>query len=343
MNAPLWSEAHLLPIIWAGLIAFAVMAYVLLDGFDLGVGILFAAEPDREERSVMVNAIAPMWDGNETWLVLGGGGLFAVFPLAYAIIMPAMYPTIIAMLLALIFRGVAFEFRFRAQTRGGQYWWDVAFFGGSTLAAFAQGLTLGGLLQGVKVSGRAYAGGWWDWLDGFTVVCGLAVVAGYALLGATWLVWRTEGEMQRRMRHIAEGLGFVVLAAIALVSLWTPFLNPVFYHRWFDYPGILLTAPVPVLLALLAWGFWAGLLRRHHATPFLCVIGWFVLCFAGLGISIWPLLVPPSLTIWDAASPPSSQMFLLVGAAVLLPIILTYTGYSYWVFRGKVGASTSYH
>jgi cytochrome d ubiquinol oxidase subunit II len=291
----------------------------------------------------MVNAIAPMWDGNETWLVLGGGGLFAVFPLAYAVIMPAMYPTITAMLLALIFRGVAFEFRFRAETRGGRGAWDFAFFAGSTLAAFAQGLTLGGLLQGIKVAGRAYAGGWWDWLDSFTILCGVAVVCGYALLGATWLVWRTEGEMQRRNRHIAEFLGFVVLAFIGAVSLWTPFLNPVFYHRWFDWPGIALTAPVPVLLALLAWGFWLGLRRAHHATAFLCVVGWFVLCMAGLGISIWPMLVPPSITIWQAASPPSSQMFLLVGAAVLVPIILAYTGYSYWVFRGKVGQGTSYH
>jgi cytochrome d ubiquinol oxidase subunit II len=337
------TEAYLLPVIWAGLIAFAVLAYVVLDGFDLGVGILFGAEPDYEERSLMVNAIAPMWDGNETWLVLGGGGLFAVFPLAYAIIMPALYPTIIGMLLALIFRGVAFEFRFRAETVRGRWWWDNAFFAGSTLAAFAQGLTLGGLLQGIKVAGRVYAGGWWDWLNGFTVLCGVAVVTGYALLGACWLIWRTEGEMQRRARLYAEALSVIVLVFIGVVSLWTPFLNPVFWHRWFEYPGVLLTAPVPVLLLLLAWGFWIGILRHHHATPFFCVVGWFVLCFVGLGVSIWPMLVPPSISIWQAASPPSSQLFLLVGASVLIPMILAYTGYSYWVFRGKVGAGTSYH
>jgi cytochrome d ubiquinol oxidase subunit II len=337
------TEAYLLPVIWAGLIAFAVLAYVVLDGFDLGVGILFGVERDYEERSLMVNAIAPMWDGNETWLVLGGGGLFAVFPLAYAIIMPAMYATIIGMLLALIFRGVAFEFRFRAETVRGRWWWDNAFFLGSTLAAFAQGLTLGGLLQGIKVSGRSYAGGWWDWLDGFTLLCGVAVVVGYALLGACWLVWRTEGELQRRARWYAEALGVLLLIFIGVVSLWTPYLNPVFWRRWFDYPGILLTAPVPLLLLLLAWGFWYGILKRHHATPFLCVVGWFVLCFVGLGVSIWPMLVPPSISIWQAASPPSSQLFLLVGAVVLIPIILAYTGYSYWVFRGKVGTGTSYH
>ena len=337
------SLAHILPIIWAGLIGFAVLAYVVLDGFDLGVGILFAAERDYEERTVMVNAIAPMWDGNETWLILGGGGLFAVFPLAYAVIMTAMYPTIIAMLLALMFRGVAFEFRFRADSLRGRFWWDIAFFAGSTIAAFAQGLTLGGLLQGVHVHGRAYAGGSWDWLDAFTILCGFAVTAGYALLGATWLIWRTEGEMQRRMRRYAEGLGAVVLVFIGLVSLWTPFLNPIFYTRWFTWPGVALTAPIPVILAGLAVLFYVGLVRRHHATPFFSVIGWFVLCFAGLGISIWPNLVPPSITVWDAAAPPSSQLFLLVGASVLLPIILAYTGYSYWVFRGKVGTGTTYH
>jgi cytochrome d ubiquinol oxidase subunit II len=337
------TEADVLPVIWAGLIAFAVLAYVVLDGFDLGVGILFAAERDFEERSVMVNAIAPMWDGNETWLVLGGGGLFAVFPMAYAIIMSAMYPTITGMLLALIFRGVAFEFRFRAVTRHGKYWWDTAFWLGSTLAALCQGLTLGGLLQGVRVHGRAYGGGWWDWLDLFTVLCGVAVVVGYGLLGACWLIWRTEGEMQNRARRYAEVLGFITLALIGVVSLWSPFLNPVFYHRWFDWPGLLMTAPVPVLMALLTIGFYWGIAKRHHATPFLCAVGWFVLCFAGLGISIWPTLVPPSVTVWAAASPPASQLFLLVGASVLIPIILVYTGFSYWVFRGKVGTGTSYH
>jgi cytochrome d ubiquinol oxidase subunit II len=332
-----------LPVIWAGLIAIAILAYVVLDGFDLGVGILFAVEHEDIDRDVMVNSVAPVWDGNETWLVLGGGGLFAVFPLAYATIMPAFYPTIIGMLLALVFRGVGFEFRFRARTRRGRYWWDMAFALGSAVAAFCQGLTLGGLLQGVHVEHRQYAGGWLDWLTPFTVLCGIAVVVGFALLGACWLIWRTEGELQTRCRRHAAVLAVATLALIVVVSLWTPLLEPAFMNRWFGWPGILLTSPVPILVALLAWGFWKGLQLKHDLTPFLCAQGWFVLCYAGLGISMWPLMVPPSISIWDAAAPPKSQEFLLFGAVFLIPIILCYTGYAYWLFRGKVKAGAHYH
>ncbi len=329
--------------IWAGLIAFAVLAYVLLDGFDLGVGILFVAERGAQDRDTMVNTIAPMWDGNETWLVLGGGGLLAVFPLAYAIIMPALYPVILGMLFGLIFRGVAFELRFRAQTELGRRLWDLSFFGGSTLAALCQGLALGGLLQGIHVVDGQYAGGWLDWLTPFTVLCGVAVVLGYAWLGACWLVWRTDGTLQSRARRQAMALGWAMLGLIVAVSLWTPFLNPTFVHRWFDWPGIALTSPVPVLVGLVALGFRAGIRREHHLTPFLCALAIFILCFAGLGISFYPLIVPPDITIWQAAAPRASQLFVLVGAVVLIPVILAYSAFSYWVFRGKVQPGASYH
>lgn len=332
-----------LPMIWASLIAIAVLAYVLLDGFDLGVGVLFFVEHRDEDRDVMVNSIAPVWDGNETWLILGGGGLFAVFPLAYAVIMSALYPTIIGMLLCLVFRGVAFEFRFRATRRAGRRLWDLAFMLGSTGAALCQGLTLGGLLQGVKVANRAYAGGWFDWLTGFTILCGVAVVVGYALLGATWLIWRTEGPLQDRARRHAKSLGAATLGLIGVVSLWTPMLDPVFMQRWFGWPGIALTSPVPILLVVLAWQFWKGISNRDDVRPFLAALGWFVLCFVGLGISVFPEIVPPSISIRDAAAPAASQAFLLVGAAVLIPLILLYTFYSYWVFRGKVTAGAGYH
>ena len=336
-------SAETIATIWAGLIAFAVLAYVVLDGFDLGVGILFAAERGSSDRDTMVNTIAPMWDGNETWLVLGGAGLFAVFPLAYAIIMPAFYPTILGMLFGLILRGVAFELRFRVETPVSRKLWDFAFFGGSTLAALCQGLTLGGLLQGVRVVDRQYAGGWFDWLTPFTVLCGVAVVVGYAWLGACWLVWRTDDSLQRRARAQAATLGLATLGLIVAVSLWTPFLNTIFMHRWFDWPGILLTSPVPILIALLAIVFRIGIAREHQLTPFLCALAVFAICFAGLGISLYPLMVPPDITIWQAAAPRASQLFVLVGASVLIPLILVYSGFSYWLFRGKVQADAHYH
>lgn len=328
--------------VWAVLLAGAVLLYVLLDGFDLGVGILFLAEHRATDRDIMVNSIAPVWDGNETWLVMGGGGLFAVFPLAYAVILPALYPALIGMLLALILRGVAFEFRFRA-VAWGRPWWDGAFCGGSLVAALCQGLTLGGLLQGIHVVNDAYAGGWWDWLTPFTVLCGVAVVIGYALLGACWLVWRAEGALQASARRHAGALALATLALIALVSLWTPFLNPRFAERWFHWPGLGLTSPVPLLVG--GVGLWLrhGLRRGHHVTPLICAELWFVLCYAGLGISFWPLIVPPDITIWQAAAPPESQVFLLVGAGVMFPVILAYTLYAYWIFRGKIGAGTTYH
>ncbi len=335
--------AHWLPIVWAGLIAFAVLAYVLLDGFDLGVGILFAVSRDEADRDTMVNTVAPIWDGNETWLVLGGGGLLGVFPLAYAVILPAFYPLIIAMLLSLVFRGVAFEFRFRAAEARTRRWWDTIFLFASALAGFCQGMALGALLQGIKVQDRGYAGGWLDWLNGFTVLCGVALVIGYALQGSAWLIWRTEGNLQRRARRWASALGVALLVLMVVVSVWTPLIDPAMAGHWFSYPGIALTGPVPFLVALLAWRFWLGLRREEHLAPFLCVQGWFVLSYIGLGISLWPLIVPPSITIWDAASPPESQLFLLVGTLILLPIILGYTGYAYWVFRGKVRAGEHYH
>jgi cytochrome d ubiquinol oxidase subunit II len=330
-----------LPFLWAGIIAFAVLAYVVLDGFDLGVGILFPYVQGERERDEMMNSVAPVWDGNETWLVLGGGGMFAVFPLAYAVIMPALYAPIIAMLLGLIFRGVAFEFRWR--TRRGQFLWDWAFAGGSTVAAFAQGVALGALVQGIPVQGRAYAGGWWDWLTPFSLLTGLALVVGYALLGATWLVYKAEGHVQQEARRFAVVTGVATLVAIAGVSLWTPFLNPAFMTRWFVLPQILYTAPVPLLVALAAFVLFRGLVQDRELAPFLAALALFVLSYVGLGISFYPYIVPTSITIWEAAAPDKSLGFLLVGAGALVPLILVYTAYSYWVFRGKVNASGGYH
>ena len=330
-----------LALIWAGLIAFAVLAYVLLDGFDLGIGILFPFLKDREERHLAMNTIAPVWDGNETWLVLGGGGLFAVFPLAYAIVMPALYPLIIAMLLGLIFRGVAFEFVHR--TKRMQAFWEFGFWGGSLIAAIAQGMALGALVQGIAVEGRAYAGGNWDWLTPFSALTALALVVGYAMLGATWLIFKTEGATMARLRRLAIPLGIALITLIGVVSLTTPFLRPEYLARWFGWPSGAWSAVVPVLLALAIWQLWAGLRQQDHLRPFLATVALFVLSYVGLGVSFYPNLIPPSLSIASAAAPESSLRFLLVGSVILIPMILAYTAYSYWVFRGKVRPGDGYH
>lgn len=330
-----------LPLIWAGLIAFAVLAYIVLDGFDLGIGILFPWGRTEEHRDQMMNTVAPVWDGNETWLVLGGGGLFAVFPLAYAVIMPALYAPIIIMLLALVFRGVAFEFRWKSHAR--KYLWDWAFAGGSTVATFAQGVALGALVQGIPVANRAYAGGWWDWLTPFSLLTGFALVVGYGLLGATWLILKTDGDVQRLARKAAFGLALALLGLIGLVSLLTPFLNAHFMQKWFAWPAMAFVAPVPLLVLVCAYALFKGLADRSNLMPFLAAQGLFALSYIGLLISFFPYIVPSSLTLWQAAAPDNSLRFLLVGAVVLIPIILAYTAYAYWVFRGKVQAKHHYH
>lgn len=328
-------------LIWAGLIAFAVLAYVVLDGFDLGVGILFPLAKSEQERDLMMNSVAPVWDGNETWLVLGGGGLFAVFPLAYSIIMPALYAPILIMLLALVFRGVAFEFRWKSQNR--KYIWDWAFAGGSLVATFAQGVALGALVQGIPVSGRAYSGGWWDWLSAFSLLTGVALVVGYALLGSTWLMLKGTGRVEEMAKRIASRLGIVMLAMIALVSTLTPFLHEHFMQKWFAWPAMLFTAPVPILVVVCAYALYRGIKHDRPLMSFLAVEGLFVLSYIGLVISFFPYMVPSSVTIWQAAAPDNSLKFLLVGAVFLIPIILAYTAYAYWVFRGKVGPTHDYH
>jgi cytochrome d ubiquinol oxidase subunit II len=330
-----------LPFIWAGLIAFAVLAYVLFDGFDLGIGILFPFLGDEHERDVAMNSVAPVWDGNETWLILGGGGLMAAFPLAYAVVMPALYVPITLMLLGLVFRGVAFEFRWR--TVRGKFLWDWSFAGGSGVAALSQGIALGALVQGIPVADRAYAGGWWDWLTWFSLLTGVALVVGYALLGATWLVLKTTGELQATARRFAWLTGLATLGLIGLVSLITPFLDAVFMQRWFAWPAVIYSAPVPIFVAIAALALFWGLARERDAMPFIAAVALFVLSFIGLGISFYPYILPPSITIWDAAAPDNSLSFLLVGAVVLIPLILGYTALAYWVFRGKVDAGAGYH
>ena len=324
-----------LTVIWAFIIAFAVFAYVVMDGFDLGIGILFPTLKVGQGRNRAMNSIAPVWDGNETWLVLGGGGLMAAFPLAYAVILPATYPLIIAMLLGLVFRGVAFEFRWRDP--GHRALWDFSFFGGSAIAALAQGMILGALLQGIDVTGRSYDGSWWDWLTPYTLLTGVGVVAGYALLGACWMIWNLEGEVQEHAYRLAFKAAIATLLLMGAVSAYNLLLLPDYRERWLEMPNILFASQVPLLTAIVAGAFFYSLKTRRQLMPFLLALALFLLGMAGLGVTIWPYVVPDQITIWDAAAPGSSQIFMLVGVALTLPLILAYTAWAYWVFRGKVG------
>ncbi|GAA0272326.1 cytochrome d ubiquinol oxidase subunit II [Alteraurantiacibacter aestuarii] len=326
--------------IWAFIIAFGIFAYVVMDGFDLGIGILFPAFQPGEGRNRAMNSIAPFWDGNETWLVLGGGGLFAAFPLAYAIILPATYPLIIAMLLGLVFRGVAFEYRWRDEAH--RPFWDMAFMGGSLLAALSQGMVLGALLQGITVEGRAYAGSWFDWLTPYTLLTGLGTVAGYALLGACWLVWRLEDDLQEKARRLALRAGLATAGLMGAVSLYNLALRPEYAERWLTAPEVYWAAPVPILTAIVAIFLWRSLKGKAESAPFWLSLGLFFLGMLGLGVTIWPNVVPPDVTIWDAAAPYRSQVFMLVGVAITMPLIIGYTAWAYWVFRGKVGKD-GYH
>ncbi|MFM2045368.1 MAG: ubiquinol oxidase subunit cyanide insensitive [Pseudomonadota bacterium] len=330
-----------LTLVWAGIAAFAVFMYVFMDGFDLGVGILFPFAPGGEQdRDLMMTTVAPIWDANETWLVLGGAGLFAAFPLAYAILLPALYLPILLMLVALIFRGVAFEFRFKAGR--GKGLWTASFFAGSLTATIAQGLILGAFIQGFAVTGRDFSGGIWDWFSLFGLMVGAALVAGYSLLGAAWLVWRTEGALRDWARALVPPLLLVVMGFFALVSLITPAWNGAVRDRWFAEGNLPFLAPLPFGALVVAVLLWRAVRQGWDRSPFFLAIALLACAYAGLAASFWPLIVPPDITIWDAASPPESQIFLLVGLAFLIPTILAYTAFTYWVFRGKIRAGQGY-
>jgi cytochrome d ubiquinol oxidase subunit II len=330
-----------LPVVWAAIIAFGVAMYVVMDGFDLGIGILFPWAPREEDHDVMMSSVAPVWDGNETWLVLGGAGLLAAFPLAYAVVLPALYLPVIVMLMGLIFRGVAFEFRSKSIRH--RAWWGTAFSAGSIVAALVQGVVLGTFVQGIRVADRHYVGGSFDWLTPFSIFCGVALVCGYALLGATWLILKTEGALQRWAFRATPVLLLLVLAGIGVVSIWTPLTRTEIAARWFTWPNLAYLSPVPVAVIAASVIVWQGVQRGWERAPFLAAVALFLLSYLGLGISLFPSVVPPDIDIWQASSPPSSQRFLLWGAAVIVPVILGYTAYSYWVFRGKVRADEAYH
>ncbi|MEE4303082.1 MAG: cytochrome d ubiquinol oxidase subunit II [Wenzhouxiangella sp.] len=327
-----------LTLIWIVIIGIGVFMYVLMDGFDLGVGILFPFAPSDQARDDLMNSVAPVWDGNETWLILGGAGLLAAFPLVYAVFLPALYIGVFLLLAGLIFRGVAFEFRFKA--RNSRHWWDRSFAIGSTVAAFAQGAVVGAYIQGFEVEGFSYVGGAFDWLTPFTVMTGLGVVAGYALLGVTWAILKTEGETRDWAYRMAPRLLAVVMGFFILVSIWTPLASEHVSERWFGQVSALWSFPVLTVIVA-AWVF-AKLRQRRDGLPFVGSMILFALFYFGLLASMWPYAVPPEHTFWDAASDPGSQLFLLLGVLFLLPIIIGYTAWSYWVFRGKLRSGEGY-
>ena len=332
-----------LSIIWFVIIVFATLMYIVMDGFDLGIGILFPFTRSPQDRDLMVNSVAPVWDGNETWLVLGGAGLFGAFPLAYAVIIDALTIPLTLMLVGLIFRGVAFEFRFNA-TPSHRPFWDKAFMCGSILATFCQGIVVGAVINGFEVTGRTYSGGPFSWLTPFTLFCGVGLVVAYALLGATWLVMKSESTLQNTMRRTARGLLLTLLAVIAVISLWTPLVHSQIAERWFSLPNLYYLLPVPLLVIIASALLWRHLGRdASHAQPFILTLVLIFLGFSGLGISIWPAIIPPSITLWQAAAPEQSQEFMLIGALFIIPVILVYTFWSYYVFRGKVPQDEGYH
>lgn len=333
------SSIDLVPL-WTVILALGVFLYVLLDGFDLGVGMLYGLAPESS-RDLIMNSIAPVWDGNETWLVLGGIGLLAAFPLAFAIIIPAVYFPVLAMLLGLVFRGVAFEFQFKHSRL--HRFWSGGFCVGSAVAAFSQGAILGAIVQGIRVSGRSFSGGSFDWLSPFSVVTGVALMFGYAFLGAGWLIIKGEGDLQSWARGKGRLCLIGVMLGLAAVSVWTPLQDASIAARWFTWPAPAILLPIPLAaLAIAALG-WRWLNSDSTGGPFVAAIGLFLLSYLGIGISLWPYAVPRHYTLWEAASSPSTQVFLAVGTLFLLPVIVGYTAWSYWVFRGKLRHDLGYH
>ncbi|WP_043525810.1 cytochrome d ubiquinol oxidase subunit II [Litchfieldella xinjiangensis] len=332
-------DPYVLSTIWAIIIAFSIIMYVVLDGFVLGMGILFPFAPDEEARDVMMNTGAPIWDGNETWLVLAGTALLGAFPLVYTVILPALYIGVFLMVAGLIFRGVAFELRFKAHRS--RPLWNVAFAGGSMVAAFAQGAVVGAYILGFETESSTFSGGPFDWLTPFTVMTGLGMMAGLALLGVTWVIMKTEGPVQEWAYRVAPRLLVGVLVVFAIVSLWTPYVDPEVWERWFSHIRVIWILPAMALFcaALLLW----ALRARRELIPFLATLGMFFFTYLGLLVSRWPYVVPPNYTLWDAAAAPESQLFLLIGTLFVLPIILGYTSWAYWVFRGKVRPGEGYH
>jgi cytochrome bd ubiquinol oxidase subunit II len=325
-------SASWLPIFWASLIAFAMLFYVILDGYDLGVGILTGTTRDEGFKDTMMNAIAPFWDGNEVWLVLIGAGLFAAFPMVYAIFLPAFYLPMALMLIGLIFRGVAFEFRYHA----GRYrrFWTLGFFLGSFMVSLVQGIAIGRMVQGLSIVNGQYAGGAFDWLTPFSLFCGFGLAIGYMLLGAAWLVFKTEGPLREWAYERLRWLLVAVLVVLAVVFLYTLAIHLRVRDRFFKDAWLMI---FPLIIALASISLWTGIRRRLDWVPYGMAVVIFFAAFIALEASFWPYLIPFTVTIETAAAPVQSLRFLFYGAGIVVfPVILVYTGMVYWILRGKI-------
>jgi cytochrome d ubiquinol oxidase subunit II len=319
--------------IWFFLIGLMLVLYVLLDGFDLGVGILSLFAGDEDSRGTMMASLGSVWDANETWLVVLGGALFGAFPLVYGIALHALYLPVMVMIFGLIFRGVAFEFHDHARRKSP---WGVAFGAGSLVAAICQGLILGAVIGGLPIEGNRFTGGLWDWLQPFPLLTAIGVTCGYALLGATFLIIKTREEIQQRSYRRARFSAWAMLGAAAAVTIWTPLLHDHIANKWFSLPAFFFIAPLPLGALLAFLMLMRSLHKGHDHAPFVYSLIVFLCSFAGLAVSLYPYLLPPAVTIADAAASPKTQVFMLTGIGMLLPIMLIYNGYQYFVFRGKV-------
>ncbi|STX28756.1 cytochrome D ubiquinol oxidase subunit II, cyanide insensitive [Legionella beliardensis] len=326
----------MLPFLFAGLLGFIIIMYVILDGFDLGIGILFPFTESEIERDQMMSSVAPVWDGNETWLVFGGAMLYGAFPMVYGLLLPILYMPLMLMLVGLIFRGVSFEFRFKATTS--KPLWNWIFTISSISAAFFQGVVLGCVVQGFPINEMQLTINDINWLSPFSLLTGIALICGYGLLGATWMVIKGQGKLQRKMIHYAKGMLILVSLFLIIVSIWTPLHSEEIFTRWYSMPNIFFLAPLPILTGvaiLITWLNLSNISAGNEVKPFIGSIIIFLCAYIGIAISIYPYLIPHQVTIWEAAAPDSTLIFILVGVAIMLPVLLAYTLYSYRVFRGK--------
>ncbi|BAY31593.1 cytochrome d ubiquinol oxidase subunit II [Nostoc carneum NIES-2107] len=325
---------YFLPQVWFVILALFLFLYVMLDGFDLGVGILSLTSSDEERRGILMTSLSNIWDANETWLVLMGGGLFGAFPLAYGTILNALYIPIFVMVFGFIFRGVAFEFRELARRK---FFWNFAFGAGSFTAALGQGFALGAVLKGIKVDETGhFIGSTWDWFSLPSVLVALTLIQAYVLIGSTYLVWKTSGELQATHYKTAKIAAWTTLIGAVLITITTPIIYESARTRLFQQPLVYIFALIPILGVLLIWQLLQSLNRQEERAPFVWTILLFILSFIGLGLIVFPYIIPPQIRIYEAAADPSSLVIMIIFIGFLIPVMLFYNLYQYIVFRGKV-------